>query len=113
MVTAASEIDNKVDEIIKRIVTTGHPRKIILFGSYVTGDMKADSDLDILVIGDNSIDNPRDESVRIRRALKGLKIPIDILVVRENDYDALKDRPGLVYKEIARTGKVVYEHQGD
>jgi hypothetical protein len=51
--------------------------------------------------------------VRIRRALKGLKIPIDILVVRENDYEALKDRPGLVYKEIARTGKVVYEHQGD
>lgn len=103
----------KVDEAVKMIIEVGRPRKIILFGSYVTGNMNANSDLDILVIGDNSIDNSREESVRIRRALKGLKIPIDILVVRENDYDALKDRPGLVYREIARTGKVVYEHQGD
>lgn len=106
-------VAGKVDEAVKRIIEVGHPRKIILFGSYVTGNMNAGSDLDILVVVDDGTEDTRKESVRIRRALKGLKIPIDILVVRENDYDALKDRPGHVYREIARTGKVVYEHQGD
>jgi len=67
------------------------------------------SDLDVLVVGDDRIRNIRHESVRIRKSLKGLLMPVDILVVRESQYNALKDKPGLVYREIAETGKVVYE----
>lgn len=54
-----AELGMKHQTFACRVNNTGHPRKIILFGSYVTGDMNADSDLDILVIGDNSIDNSR------------------------------------------------------
>lgn len=36
-------------------------------------------------------------------------MPFDTLVVRESHFNALKDRLGLVYREIERTGKVVYE----
>jgi len=36
-------------------------------------------------------------------------MPMDILVVRESQYNVLKDRPGLIYREIEKTGKVVYE----
>jgi predicted nucleotidyltransferase len=100
---------DKVQEAVRRIVHAGRPRKVILFGSYVSGKTKPDSDLDILVIGDDTIPDTRTESVRIRRFLRGLMMPMDILVVRESQYNALKDRPGLIYREIEKTGKVVYE----
>jgi len=99
----------KVQEAVRRIIEVGHPRKIILFGSYTKGTLTASSDLDVLVVGDDSIESTRKESVRIRKALKGLMMPIDLLVVKESHYDTLKNRDGLVYKEIARTGELVYE----
>jgi predicted nucleotidyltransferase len=39
----------KVQNAIKRIVEVSRPRKLILFGSYVSGNMHLNSDLDILV----------------------------------------------------------------
>jgi len=100
---------DKVEQAVRKIIEVGRPLKVILFGSYVSGKAKAGSDLDVLVVSDDSIENTRKESVRIRRSLKGILMPIDILVVRERRYNDLKDRPGLVYQEIAKTGKVVYE----
>ena len=35
------------------------PRKIILFGSYIRGDMHLNSDLDILIVTGDEIKNPR------------------------------------------------------
>lgn len=100
---------DKVNKTVQRIIEIGHPRKIILFGSYVSGAVKPGSDLDVLVIGDDNIEDTRNESVRIRKALRGILMPMDILVIRESHYNQLKDKPGLIYREIGRTGKVVYE----
>jgi predicted nucleotidyltransferase len=41
--------DHILKEIIRRIVETAHPRKIILFGSAERGAMGPNSDLDVLV----------------------------------------------------------------
>ncbi|WP_442900209.1 nucleotidyltransferase domain-containing protein, partial [Geoalkalibacter sp.] len=46
----------KVQAAVDRIVETARPRRIILFGSYVRGQMHRDSDLDILVIADDPVD---------------------------------------------------------
>ena len=40
----------KIKEVIDRIVKNINPEKIILFGSYASGNPGEDSDLDILVI---------------------------------------------------------------
>ncbi|WP_305042808.1 nucleotidyltransferase domain-containing protein, partial [Geoalkalibacter sp.] len=85
--------------------------RIILFGSYVRGQMHRDSDLDILVIADDPVDNPRQESVRIRRALRGIGMPMDILVVADRRLRELADAPGLIYREALREGKVVYDRK--
>lgn len=37
---------------------------------------------------------------------------IDIVVVRESEFLALADRPGLIYREAVRTGRMVYESVG-
>lgn len=99
----------KVQMVIEKIVEVGQPRKLILFGSYVHGDMHLSSDLDILVVAGNDIKNTRKESVRIRRALKGIIMSMDILVVRESRLEELVNTPGLIYKEAMQKGKIVYE----
>jgi predicted nucleotidyltransferase len=39
-----------VSEMVRRIVETAHPLRIILFGSAARGEMDENSDLDVLVI---------------------------------------------------------------
>ncbi|MEW6685111.1 MAG: nucleotidyltransferase domain-containing protein [Candidatus Edwardsbacteria bacterium] len=99
----------KVQTVIEKIVEMKRPRKIIIFGSYVRGDMNINSDLDVLVVTEEEVENPRKESIRIRRALKGILMPIDILVVQEDTLEEIANIPGLIYREAIRNGKVVYE----
>ena len=102
----------KVQTAIHKIVEVSQPRKAILFGSYVHGDMGMNSDLDVLVVTGNHIENPRKESVRIRRALRGIRMSMDILVVPEAIFEEMAHVPGLIYREALRNGKVVYESKG-
>ncbi|MGC8761965.1 MAG: nucleotidyltransferase domain-containing protein [Bryobacteraceae bacterium] len=99
----------KVEAAIRQLVELASPRKIILFGSYVRGETNINSDVDILVIVPDTVDNPRRESVRLHRALRDILMPMDILVVPESQWEGFKDTPGLIYREAQRTGKVVYE----
>jgi uncharacterized protein len=103
---------DKIEESIKRIVEVAVPRRVILFGSAARGETSRDSDVDFLVVTADSIESPRRESVRIRRALRGITMAFDILVVTESRLHALADQPGLIYREALRTGKVVYESAG-
>jgi predicted nucleotidyltransferase len=41
-----------ISEIVGRVLSAAHPRRIILFGSAATGQMTRDSDIDLLVIAD-------------------------------------------------------------
>ena len=99
----------KVDAAVRKIIEFCRPVKLILFGSYVRGETGINSDLDVLVVTRDEIENPRKESVRIRRALRGISMPMDILVVPQSRWEELKDTPGLVYWEAMKNGKVVYE----
>ena len=99
----------KVESAISRIIEVGRPLKLILFGSYVRDAGGPDSDVDFLVVTEDGIENPRKESVRIRRALRGISMPMDILVVPESRWLELKNMPGLIYQEAINNGKVVYE----
>src|SRR3989344_3068253 len=100
---------DKVQAAIKRIVETSRPRKLILFGSFVRKQTTRNSDLDILVITGNDVDDPRRESVRIRRALRSISMSMDILVITERKFAELSNRPGLIYREAVRHGEVVYQ----
>jgi predicted nucleotidyltransferase len=99
----------KVQAANQRIAELASPRKIILFGSYVRGETDINSDVDILVVVPDTVDNPRKESVRLQKALRDILMPMDILVVPESHWERFKDTPGLIYREARRTGKVVYE----
>jgi len=99
----------KVRKVIENIVAIGRPKQLILFGSYVRGETNINSDLDVLVIVDRELPSYRDESVRIRRALRDIHMPMDILVISEKKFQELSQIEGLVYHEILNTGEVVYQ----
>lgn len=99
----------KVRDAVRRIISTGRPKRLYLFGSYVRRASRRPRDLDMLVVVRDGVKNTRKESVRLRRAMNGISMPVDLLVVREGQFGLLVDQPGLVYREAVRTGKLVYE----
>jgi predicted nucleotidyltransferase len=68
-----------LQEITRRIVCVSNPAQIILFGSHARGEANAHSDIDVLVIVEG-MSSPRQESVHIQRALRGLLVPVDVVV---------------------------------
>ena len=98
----------KIDEAVQRIVAVAGPTKVILFGSYVRGENHADSDLDLLIVKEK-IDNRYEELKRLGRALRGLMLAVDLLVVEQGELDEWCEVPGSVYRSAVREGKVVYE----
>ena len=78
--------------------------EVILFGSYARGDAAAQSDLDFLVI-EPQLSDRRSETVRLRSALRPLRLPVDVLVVSRQAFLAWKDVPNNVIHEAAREGR--------
>ena len=101
----------KVQAVVQRLIAAARPKKIILFGSYVRGELTPHSDLDVLVVTRDDVGSPRRESVRLRNAVGDIRMPMDILVVPESRFRALRDKVGLIYREAALRGKVVYDSE--
>ncbi len=99
----------KIKQAVRKIVDFEQPKRVILFGSAARGETTINSDADFLIVTRDEVESPRKESVRIRQALRGLSMPMDILVISEKRLEELGDQPGLIYREALRTGKVVYE----
>lgn len=97
-----------VGEIVRRVLTVTHPRRIILFGSAASGRMTADSDIDLLVL-EASPSNTRDESVRIRDALRGLGYPFDVIVMAAGRFEATKNVVGGIAYPASKYGRTIYE----
>ena len=96
-----------IREIKERIVSAVHPEKIIIFGSYAYGKPTKDSDLDLLVIMPS--DEPMHSRVtRIRKLVRDINIPKDIIVYTPQEVEKWKDASVAFITTIMRTGKVIY-----
>ena len=98
----------KINEAVQRLVEAAHPKKIILFGSRARGEEREDSDLDLVVVEDQ-VENRVEEMVRLNRVLRGLILPVELLVIGEEAFREWAETPGNVYYEAQREGKILYE----
>jgi uncharacterized protein len=80
---------------------------IIVFGSCARGEANENSDLDVLVVRPRVTDQ-WDEMVRLRDALRPLRIAADVLVVSRKTFDEWADTPNTVLYEAAQEGRVFY-----
>jgi predicted nucleotidyltransferase len=110
---------NNIDQIINSIKDTlknEGVEKIILFGSYASGQPKEDSDLDIIVVtSDNYMPSTNREKMELYhkynlliRSFRKI-ITIDMLVYTKLMYHQMQESGSLFSNEINRKGKVLYE----
>jgi Predicted nucleotidyltransferases len=95
-------------EILRRIVESASPEKIILFGSTARGDRKPDSDVDLLIIKSGSY-NPRTVAAEIYRKLYGIGQAIDLIIVTPEQVKDLGNSPYFVLYPALLEGKVLYD----
>ena len=92
------------------IVEAVQPVRIILFGSAARGEMRAKSDLDVLVIVPDG-QNRRHIAGTIYRARPRGTRPLDLVVATESDVERHRDARWYVIASALREGRVLYERR--
>jgi predicted nucleotidyltransferase len=98
---------NQIKKFGRQIGEQFHAEKVILFGSYAHGDITADSDVDLLVIGPFKGRNV-DKSVEIRMKLRP-QFPVDILIRTPEKVQERVEMGDCFMREILEKGMVIYE----
>ena len=95
-------------ELINRLVEGFQPEKIILFGSQARGTADDHSDVDILVVCPVK-GSRRTLALNMYRALKGLGIAKDIIILTEEEFKRNRQIPGTIARPAWLEGKVLYD----
>ncbi len=98
---------SKVDTAVERITRHANPKMIIIFGSVARREAKDDSDLDILVVFDEVVDQKR-MYYDLSGLFIGLKLPFDLIIMNNDDFNHYKENNQSFTYEIVSTGEVVY-----
>ena len=97
--------------VVKRLVGSLSPERILLFGSHAWGIPDEDSDVDLLVIVSDSDLPPYKRARAGYKALRGVRLPKDILVLTQAEFE----RQATVRCSLARRalehGKVLYDRR--
>ncbi len=96
-----------ISAIAKKIAERFNPEKIILFGSYAWGKPGQDSDLDLFVIMESE-ERPIKRAGSIRKVLRELYVPMDILVRTPEELRHRIEIGDPFIKKIMRDGQVIY-----
>ena len=96
-----------IAEAGRRLAEAAGPNsQVILFGSHARGEASSHSDVDFLVV-EPDVANEADESVRLHRTLRDLRVPVDVIVVSREYADQWRDvRGGLVHAALSQ-GRVL------
>lgn len=103
MVTKAS-----IQQAVEILVREAHPKKIILFGSCARNARHKDSDVDLFVI-EKQVADKRREMVRLRHALRPLRLPVDLMVSDEETVEKWGSLPGTAMYWALKEGEVLHE----
>jgi len=101
--------DERIADLVDRIVNAVHPLRIIVFGSTARGDAREDSDIDVMVVVPDGT-NRHDTAADVYRSFRELRLDVDIDVVAATESDLTKhaNTHGLVYKEAIKEGVEIY-----
>lgn len=103
-------MDKTLQTIKNRIVNSFHPDKIIIFGSRAKGSAAGDSDYDICVLKRGTYGRRR-LAQNIYTKLFGVGASVDVIVETPDKFEELKDKKFLIYYNIAKFGRTIYEKE--
>lgn len=97
-----------LNEITRRLAESIHPDRIYLFGSHATGSADRDSDVDLLAIVPETEKSLREIAVEGRKSLWDFKIPFDLIVCTEFQFNRFRDVKNSIMNEAFCFGRIVY-----
>ena len=108
---APPQVDAAIDTLIETIVQGWDPLQIVLFGSRARGDHREDSDVDLLVVVDDSVDWS-ETRWEIRNGLPSGLIPTDIVVTTPIMWLKRANLVGAIERKALIDGRVLYVRGG-
>ena len=112
------DFDMAIQTVVERLKRLPVSR-IILFGSSANGATTSDSDVDLAIVMDRptafeNYDQRLEAKSEIRKSILDIngKIPIDILLYTESEYNELRQFKGFLSTEILARGRTLYEKAG-
>ncbi|MCX7790026.1 MAG: nucleotidyltransferase domain-containing protein [Chloroflexaceae bacterium] len=105
--------DPVLAEVVRRLGDAYQPEQIFLFGSRARGDVKPDSDYDVMVIVNDNAPPERRSSRLAYQALRGTGTAVDVLVWTRKMFDERLHLPASLPATIVREGKLIYARRSD
>lgn len=99
-------IEEKLRDIVHKIVKDFRPDKVILFGSWAWGKPGPESDVDLLVIKDTK--STRELARRIDGSIFPRPFPIDLIVCRPRQIEERRKFGDTFAGELLSRGRVLY-----
>lgn len=98
-----------LEDVVRRLVAALMPTRIYLFGSHAYGRPGVDSDIDILIVVPDSPLPPQKRAQAAHRALRGLLLPADLVVVTRAEFDRRRPWMSSLERVASEKGRVLYE----
>lgn len=102
--------ESTISNLVNRIALNVNPYKIFLFGSYATGMANEDSDIDLLVVKE-TLEPRYKRSIEIQRLLIGTKLPIDIVVYTNDEFENEKSKQYSFINSAIQGAQLMYERK--
>jgi predicted nucleotidyltransferase len=101
------DFDKEIESITAQIIEKYKPEKIILFGSASQGKFTSESDVDFLIIKN---DTPEYGADRIRELSRLIdrNVAVDFLIYRPEEFEKRLKMGDPFLKAVLREGKVLY-----
>ena len=104
------------NEILRTLTNSLKLYKVILFGSFATGKVEKDSDIDLIVVTDDDF-MPRNYEENMKNYLKvsavlrdiKVRLPIDLIVHTKPMHEKFIHLGSMFSKNVTRRGEVLYE----
>ncbi len=96
-------------EIVRRLQDALSPLAVYVFGSAAAGTLSPDSDVDLLVVVEQSDQSFFQRGALAYRALRGIGVPVDVQVYTKDEFDSRAALPVSFERTVRTKGRVIYE----
>ncbi|MBI3559157.1 nucleotidyltransferase domain-containing protein [Candidatus Gottesmanbacteria bacterium] len=103
-------LNQELKNILEKIISGYQPQKVILFGSAVRGEMRKDSDIDLLIVKDDPDKRPF-RGAKVYGILRDIKrnFPLDVIVYTPAELEYRRSLGDYFIEDVLTEGKVLYE----
>ena len=100
--------DDRLAEIVRRLVAALSPRAVYLFGSQLYGTPTRDSDVDIMVLVEDETTEFVELNQRGYECLRGLGLPVELHFCSVTRFNSWSTVVGTLQREVLRKGRLLY-----